>query len=63
MSNLKFKLFCWVLTKSKTPFSVTIEHDQAVDELKDAIKEKKPATFDGIDADDLLLWRVSVCID
>ena len=59
MSNSEFTLFCWILTQSKSPFSVTIERDKTVDELKDAIKKKKSAACDGIDADDLLLWKMS----
>jgi hypothetical protein len=51
---------CWVLGDDpKRVFSVEIAKTKTVDALKDAIKEKKKHTFDGIDADRLDLWKVS----
>ncbi|KAF8223258.1 hypothetical protein L208DRAFT_1317770, partial [Tricholoma matsutake] len=38
-SDDKFKLFCWILTKSAMPFSVKIEKGETVDDLKKAIKK------------------------
>jgi len=50
---------CWVLGDDpKRVFSVEIAKTKTVDALKDAIKEKKKHTFDGIDADLLDLWKV-----
>jgi hypothetical protein len=59
----EFKLFCWVLTKSNAPFSVTIGKEMTVDELKDKIKEKMKPVLDNVVVANLLLWKVSGCID
>ena len=39
-SDDKFKLICWVLHKSKYPFSINIKKDDMVYNLKDAIKKR-----------------------
>jgi hypothetical protein len=51
-------LFCWILGMSERPFSVTIEDNRTVDNLKDSIVKKKPAVFINIDPDQLTLWKV-----
>ncbi|KAG0203112.1 hypothetical protein BGX28_004507 [Mortierella sp. GBA30] len=43
-----------------TSFSVDINSNKIVDNLKDAIKHKIPDTFSGVDAKDLTLWKVSI---
>ena len=57
------KLFCWVLTKSTSPFPVDIGKEMTVGDLKDEIKEKMRPALDDIVASELLLWKVSDCID
>jgi hypothetical protein len=52
-------LFCWILDVSDRPFSVSIEEARTVDDLKEAIVQKKSATFANIEADQLTLWKVS----
>ena len=54
---LEVKIFCWVLDLSKSAFSVTIEDNLTVDDLKTAIRNKKQALAE-VDADDLTLWKV-----
>ena len=49
-------LICWVFG-DQNPFSVKIKQDKLVDELKNAIVAEKPNRFQGIDADDLMLWK------
>jgi len=41
-------------------FPIDIEKNKLVGHLKDAIKEKKSNDFQGIDAEKLALWRVSI---
>ncbi|KAK3807862.1 MAG: hypothetical protein J3Q66DRAFT_85546 [Benniella sp.] len=58
------KIWCLVNgTKSKKAFSVQVCSDDTVDDLKDAIKAKKPNYFEKIDADDLALWCASISWD
>ncbi|KAK5809560.1 hypothetical protein F5H01DRAFT_323799 [Linnemannia elongata] len=42
------------------PFSVDIDASKIVDHLTDSIKSKIPDTYKGVDAKDLMLWRVSI---
>ncbi|KAK5809695.1 hypothetical protein F5H01DRAFT_382016 [Linnemannia elongata] len=42
------------------PFSVDIDASKIVDHLTDAMKTKIPDTYKGVDAKDLMLWRVSI---
>jgi hypothetical protein len=51
-------LFCWILSVSDRPFSVSIEEAQTADDLKEAIV-KKPSMLVNIEADQLTLWKVS----
>jgi Crinkler effector protein N-terminal domain len=53
------KLFCWILGVSNNAFSVKIEDNETVSDLKKAIVTEKPVTFADIDADQLELWKVS----
>lgn len=53
------KLFCWILDKSESPFSVDVAHDVTVDDLKKAIMNEKTHALAGLDADQLTLWKVS----
>ncbi|KAF9958236.1 hypothetical protein BGZ72_000699, partial [Mortierella alpina] len=62
MTNL-LTLFCLVDGEaSANVFPVSTSSEATVGELKDAIKNKKSPEFDGIDADQLTLWRVSIPI-
>lgn len=51
-------LFCWVLDISESPFSINAEDNFTVDDLKTAIKAKKPNLLADFDADELNLWHV-----
>jgi hypothetical protein len=51
-------LFCWILGMSEQLFSVTIEDNRTVDDLKDSIVKKKPTVFVNIDPNQLTLWKV-----
>jgi hypothetical protein len=55
----QFKLFCWVLDISRNPFSVNIASTEAVGNLAKAITHAKPHTFKKVEADTLVLWKVS----
>src|SRR4051812_16630066 len=56
-----FTLFCHVNgDPPDSVFPVKIDKKESVGILKDAIKEKKSNAFQGIDADQLTLWRVSI---
>ena len=44
-------------------FSVEIPKSKTVSTLKDAIKVKKSHTFQHIDADILVLWKVSIAVN
>lgn len=58
------KLFCILFPdedpKLKKLFSVSINDDQTVDDLKDAIKHKKANQLKEIDADQLTLYKVLI---
>ncbi|KAG9067165.1 hypothetical protein KI688_011946 [Linnemannia hyalina] len=54
-------LFCLVDGESTlNAFSVEIDPSKTVDGLKDRIRAKTPDTFTGVDAKDLILWKVSI---
>jgi hypothetical protein len=56
-----FNLNCLVLDDDpRHVFLVEIAQTKAVDDLKRLIKERKQHAFDGVDADRLNLWDVSV---
>jgi len=44
----------------KIPFSVKINETQLVDELKKGIKKENENRFEGLDARDLMLYKVNV---
>ena len=53
-------LFCYVRgNDSFSTFKVDINEDKTVDDLRDAIKEKKKPSFDNIPAGSLRLWKAS----
>jgi hypothetical protein len=56
MTDNKFKLFCWVLG-TPVPFSVGIEKNKTVDDLKDKINEKMKRKGPHYELD---LWQVSL---
>jgi len=51
-------LFCWILDVSDRSFSVSIEDDRTVDDLKEEIVKKNPRTFSDVDPFQLTLWKV-----
>jgi hypothetical protein len=53
-------LFCWILDVSARPFPVDTEDSTTVAHLKKAIVKEKSTTFANIEADQLVLWKVSV---
>ncbi|GMF22809.1 unnamed protein product [Phytophthora lilii] len=50
------KLFCAIVGVAGSAFSVRVDESDSVDDLKDAIKAKKPNDFKDIDADKLQLF-------
>ena len=56
-----YTLFCIVLGKKST-FSVKVDETQTVDELREAIKNKKPIDFKDVDADHLTLHKIKIVI-
>ncbi|KAG0247620.1 hypothetical protein BG011_001171, partial [Mortierella polycephala] len=63
MDNNPLTLFCLVDGEATSnAFSVKIPSSDTIDDLKDHIKAKIPDTFNGVDAKDLTLWRVSILI-
>ncbi|KAG0024322.1 hypothetical protein BGZ80_004284 [Entomortierella chlamydospora] len=59
MTVEKVRLFC-ILDGDTTAFSVKVESDDTVDELKKAIKSENPNLLCDIDARELVLWHVSI---
>ncbi|KAF5367794.1 hypothetical protein D9615_010503 [Tricholomella constricta] len=55
-------LFCWILDVSNRAFPVDIEDVRTVGHLKEAIVNKKLATFDNVDSDQLDLWTPLIAI-
>jgi len=51
---------CWILNKSDRYFSVEIGIGKEVEDLKKRIKEEKKHALDGIDADRLDIWKLSL---
>ncbi|KAG0358745.1 hypothetical protein BGX24_005918, partial [Mortierella sp. AD032] len=61
MATNTLTLFCLISGDSTSnAFSVKIPSSDTVDDLKDTIISKKPNAFEHIDANDLVLWRVSI---
>ncbi|KAI0255340.1 hypothetical protein BJV78DRAFT_1350597 [Lactifluus subvellereus] len=57
-------LHCWVHGGDPSvTFSVKVASTRTVEDLKAVIKEKRPLTFQHVDADTLLLWKVSLDLD
>src|ERR1700761_2594701 len=56
----ELKPFIYVIGIGGSSFSVTIQSSKTVDDLKDAIKEKKKPRLDHIAADELTLYKVSI---
>src|SRR5580693_7268569 len=60
MSNT-LVLNCWLLGDDPTHiFPVKIERTELVGTLKKTIKDEKKHAFEHVDADTLVLWRVSI---
>ncbi|KAF8928766.1 hypothetical protein BGZ47_001448 [Haplosporangium gracile] len=61
MATNTLTLFCLISGEPASgAFSVKVNPTATVDDLKDAITSKKPNAFEHIDANDLVLWRVSI---
>ena len=59
----KLILNCWIVGQDiKSGFSVTVNNNQDVDDLKRAIKGRRHNILGDIDAVDLLLWKVMITI-
>jgi hypothetical protein len=56
-SPRKIRLFCYILGVSVDPFSVQIQDDDTVDDLKLAIVKAKPIAFAQVDFDQLTVWK------
>ena len=55
------KLNCWVLgDEMRRVFPVEIAETESVGILKDAIKQKKPVSFQHVDADAIEIWKVCI---
>ena len=52
-------LFCWILDESDRSFAVDIGDNRTIAHLKDAIVKKKPLSFENVEPDELVLWKVS----
>ena len=60
MTTDMLALNCWILGEDPGQgFCVRIASSKTVALLRNAIKEENPHTFDGIDANELRLWKVS----
>ncbi|KAF9416742.1 hypothetical protein BGZ76_004608, partial [Entomortierella beljakovae] len=55
----KIKLFC-ILDGDSSAFPVKLEVEDTIGELKKAIKEENPNDLQDVDADMLIIWRVSI---
>ncbi|KAG0330642.1 hypothetical protein BG000_011618 [Podila horticola] len=61
MTDNRMSLFCLVDGEAlSNAFSIKIPSNDTVDDLKNLIKTKKAPRFDGVAADELTLWRVSI---
>lgn len=57
-------LFCLILGEdTERTFSVIVDNNKKVTELRDLICEKNQKTFIDIDAKDLTLWRVDISLE
>ena len=56
----KLKLYVYVLGLGSSSFSVTLQNSKTVDDLKEAILIKKPDVLQGVDADQLTLFKVAL---
>ncbi|KAF9288478.1 hypothetical protein BGZ74_000909, partial [Mortierella antarctica] len=61
MTDNRMSLFCLVDGEATSnAFSIKIPSSDTVDDLKKAIKNQKAVAFADVDADMLMLWRVSI---
>ena len=60
MTSGKLILTCLVISDDPELFEVDIDESSSVAGLKKAIKNEKPNSLEGYDADELDLWRVSL---
>jgi hypothetical protein len=52
------KIFCWILDECDRSFSISIDDDQTVDDLKREIVKERPTTLGIIGLDKLTLCKV-----
>ncbi|KAF9311595.1 hypothetical protein BG003_007208 [Podila horticola] len=63
MTDNILTLFCLVDGEATSQaFYIEINQTKTVDHLRGAIKDKNPDTFNGVDAMELTVWRVSLPI-
>ncbi|KAF9313348.1 hypothetical protein BG006_004179, partial [Podila minutissima] len=63
MTDNHLSLFCLVDGESTSnAFPVEVESTKTIGDFKKLIKSEIPDTFNGVDAKDLTLWRVSIPI-
>ena len=56
-------LTCWIIGEEiRHDFTVTVNNNQDIGDLKRAIKEKRPYALQNIDVSDLMLWKVRISI-
>jgi len=61
MTDNRLSLFCLVDGDStSSAFPIKVSPDDSIGDLKKFIKAEIPDTFNGVDAKDLTLWRVSL---
>jgi Crinkler effector protein N-terminal domain len=58
MANLDLKLFIYVIEVSTSSFPVKIKHSETIGDLKVAILQEKLNELGGVDADQLILYKV-----
>ncbi|GES93552.1 hypothetical protein GLOIN_2v1844131 [Rhizophagus clarus] len=62
--NFGMKLFCLVFGEPiEYAFAVKVDKHETISELKEIIKEKKPNTFNDVDANELILWKINISLD
>ena len=56
-SDDKFKLFCWILSKSNGAFLINIGKSEMVSDLRAAIRKENEHTLVGIDLGAINIWK------
>jgi hypothetical protein len=56
------KLNCFVFGDSESLFTVSVANTDRVNQLQEAVKEKKKHAFRDVDADALKLWKAGIVL-